>query len=251
MYNVLIIGDIKSATEWVEFGDIKILLESDKKLKPKFDFYVFLGDYVSELRLDKKGTIDNVQEIIRFKDKYSNNVVLLIGDSDLPLLLTEKEMKKHGVINKHLGNIIDLKELMIKHVNKFQPAFQLGNNLFSYSLITEEWIASNLNRDMLIAKPFKKSYINIADKINIAWKHKVPALFNNYIRFDSLGFVLKSPSLFYSGKDIVPDLISNTHNYIGHIFNIEKSYFIKDKYSSVTYVNVTSKRVSSEIIKIK
>ncbi len=79
---ILAIGDIHGQNIWKKFEDINKLLSS-KDLIPKYDKYIFLGDYVDSYHIKGNAIKQNLLDIIKLKKNYPEHIVLLLGNHDL------------------------------------------------------------------------------------------------------------------------------------------------------------------------
>ena len=248
---ILLIGDINGNKSWRECGDIDKLLNGRGGERPEFDYYIFLGDYMFSVNGFDQYSLDSFRELMNFKMLYPNKVILLIGDKDLKFLLTEKELKRNGIsvpnwrIQKAGAN------LFYKYRHYFQPVFQIGNNIFSHSLISYSWYATNFLPQLKKEKPYKRTYINIADRINIGWKHRLRSLFQPISEYDMFTRKSKKPSLFYQ-LYISPGIgIPDIKNYIGHVAAKKRVVYIKDEFTKIILVNTKNESVSCHIINIE
>ena len=246
---VLVIGDLLGSDEWKNCGDISKLLK--EKTIPEYDFYVFLGNYIVRNEEITPEVASFFREVINFKLEYPNKVVLLIGEHDLNFLLDKKELKKFSLfVSKWTIQKVG-RRLFKEYEHLFQPVFQLGNNIFSNSLIHKNWYKLNLLPELRKEKPYKNLYINIADRINIAWKHRVKALFYRIMEYNMYTGKRKIPSLFYQNSHEITDCIEDTKNYIGRISLDREHVYIKNDYTKIHLINTDNEDVSCKIINIK
>lgn len=120
MYNVLTIGDVHGESWWKEIEDIGQLVK-DKHMMPKFDKYVFLGDYTDSFDLSSPVILQNLKEIIQFKKDYPEFVVLLIGNHDVFYMSTNGMMMS----GSRPEVLFDFYDLFRKNKKLFQVAYEL------------------------------------------------------------------------------------------------------------------------------
>lgn len=124
----------------------------------KYDKVVFLGDYVDPYgpeNITEEDAVLNLKNIIEFKKRFSDKVVLLLGNHDLhyasPLFY------KHacgGRISRRYYN--DIKHLFDDNHDLFQIAYDTPNVLFTHAGVMQEWT-------------FKYNIEPTADALNVFW----------------------------------------------------------------------------------
>ena len=78
------IGDIHGYDTWKQAGDIDLLIKGE--FEPDYDKYIFVGDYVDSFDLTNIQIYANLLELIQFKKKFPEHVVLILGNHDLQYL---------------------------------------------------------------------------------------------------------------------------------------------------------------------
>lgn len=141
MAKVLICPDVHGRSFW----------HKAKELINDVDQVVFLGDY-----LDPYGhegitfdtAIEEFQQILKFKEKYWDKVILLIGNHDAHYISTDFMDCSRLNYSKQQ----ELHELYTKHINKFSLVFKYENTwLFSHAGVYTDWLnRNNLKLDDLL-----------------------------------------------------------------------------------------------------
>jgi len=85
---------------------------------PEYDKYIFLGDYVDSFDETDAVILFNLQEIIKFKQKYPEHVVLLLGNHDLQYMFS---MKLHGCSGYRPSMYQELHKLFNDDKGLFEP----------------------------------------------------------------------------------------------------------------------------------
>lgn len=100
------------------------------------DCVVFLGDYVDSHTLSNEQILKNLSEIIHFKTKYSDKVVLLYGNHDVQYLHTDRIIRSTG---KRAEMLPELNSIFSSTQHLFQNAYQLDNIVFTHAGIEHFW----------------------------------------------------------------------------------------------------------------
>lgn len=129
---ILVLGDIHGRTVW------KDIIEKEQP-----DKTIFLGDYVSTHHLiTEEQQIENLKEILEYKDWYPDNVVLLRGNHDLQHL-GYYWAECSGYFRK-------VAEWMFEHRHQFLASTQWIHideelkTIFSHAGISEIWLNRNV-----------------------------------------------------------------------------------------------------------
>ena len=79
-YNILTIGDLHGKDVWKQIIN---------KYNQEDDLHkiVFLGDYLDSFDVSKVGQLENLRELIEFKERFPYIVELLIGNHDIQYYL--------------------------------------------------------------------------------------------------------------------------------------------------------------------
>lgn len=217
---ILSIGDLHGVDIWKTFGDIPKLLEGG--FKPKYDYYVFVGDYVDSFVKTNIEILDNLKDLIKFKKSYPNNVILLWGNHDIQYLTSYRE---HGCSGYRPEAYFDLHELFRNNRKLFQLGFQIDNYLWTHAGIHRGWYEYEF--------PYESK--NIADDLNQAFLENNKSIFNvGYMRggMNNVGGPLWADLSETSKKPIM-----GYHQIVGHtrLKEIKKIELNED--TSVTYID--------------
>lgn len=136
-----------------------------KQINPdEYDKIIFIGDYVdapyppgintskkefrdAKILIDKvNGKTDieilyNLNEVILFKEKYPDKVVLLVGNHDVPYIFYKRNpvQYRNVMCSGHRKNMLpELSTLYNDNFDKFQIMYQLGNVVWSHAGLTPE-----------------------------------------------------------------------------------------------------------------
>lgn len=251
MKDVIVIGDVRGSDKWKDIADI-LLLMSKRNVTPKHSFYIFLGNYTCGYSPYNKKSYETIEDIVRFKRMYPDHVKLLLSGEDLKYYLGEEDLMKHNI---RIGIAIDFftrnRLRKVFHTNKylFDIAFQHGLNLFTYSIVDNNWWKDEFLRDLGNTMYPKMDKANTAAKLNAGLFYSLNAIFNKYDYFVGGDTTAHASPLFSTGGK--PE---NSLFYMRCIVAkraCEKSTtYINDNLSSVTYVNRYKDEVSHKIIKL-
>ena len=103
------------------------------------DYVLFMGDYFDNDEVSPKEQVDNMLDILDFKEEYGEKVVLLLGNHD--------HQYNNGVrtnwFHPETNRIIQDYELF----SKLQLCFQVDNYLFSHAGFTTSWLQKYICSD--------------------------------------------------------------------------------------------------------
>ena len=123
--NILTIGDIHGISTW-------------KEVNPdEYDKIIFVGDYVDSFDISNLSILNNLKEIIKFKEDNYDKVVLLYGNHDIQYLYDEESRYKCSGYRPLMA--FDLKTIFNEHKNLFQFAYQIENVLWTHAGVTRMW----------------------------------------------------------------------------------------------------------------
>ena len=140
---VIAIGDIHGRNTW------------EKISTENFDYFIFIGDYFDPYEdIPIEEEIDNFKQIINFKKKFPEKVILLFGNHDFHYLNSTKQ--KYSRYNFDFHTLIDEVVELAMDEKLFQMCFQYEHYLFSHAGITKTWLE----------KSALKSDENLVENIN-------------------------------------------------------------------------------------
>jgi len=163
--NIITIGDLHGCNDWENFEDIKNLIENPN-LTPKYDYYVFVGDYTDSFVKSDAEILHNLKRLIQFKDNHPNNVILLYGNHEIHYLF--EDYSNYLCSGFRGGAYYELHEFFKKNKNKFQFSFQIENYLFTHAGIEENWYHTE----------YPYTSLPISESLNKAFQDNEKSLFN-------------------------------------------------------------------------
>jgi predicted MPP superfamily phosphohydrolase len=163
---IFIIGDIHGRTIWKKYNEIEKMLSNDE-YDGKYDKYVFLGDYCDSFYIKDKIIYDNIIDIINFKKKFKNKVILLWGNHEMNYLFSDD---KYNCSGYRPTMWIELNKLLNTNKELFNFSYQYKNYIFTHAGIHNEWYEKN----------FKKYDIHetISESLNYEFNNKLDCLFD-------------------------------------------------------------------------
>lgn len=127
---IIILGDIHGRTWWKDILD-----------KEQYDLVVFLGDYVSTHQdISSEAQIENLKNILDFKEANPDKVILLRGNHDLDHLgYWWSECSGHF---RDVGEWLSQEENRVRFLKDTQwiYLYKPSNLLFSHAGISKTWI---------------------------------------------------------------------------------------------------------------
>lgn len=150
MRKILIIPDVHGRKFW----------HKAEEIIDKVDKVVFLGDYLDPyphegILVDE--AIQEFKQILEFKEKYNDKVVLLTGNHDWHYILKEFS----DCSRRSYQHLDDLHELFTNNINKFKLIHLEDNYLFSHAGVYKTWMdkykftLENLNINYFIEKEWE------------------------------------------------------------------------------------------------
>ena len=130
----------------IVFGDIHGLTYWKKIVKENPDCrYIFLGDYIDPYE-DIKHTqlIENLKEIIQFKQEKQDDVILLLGNHDLHYFCSD--MLPCWRFDFSIAE--EVSALFRKNIHLFTYAIQEGNRIFTHAGISLKWFLDDFKGDV-------------------------------------------------------------------------------------------------------
>ena len=130
MAKILIIPDVHGRKFWHKAEEI--INEVDK--------VVFLGDYLDPYKhegITFEDALEEFKQIINFKTKYSDKVVLLIGNHDLHYWPQYKSM--WGCRRDDI-NFDVISYLFVNNINLFQISYKTDKYLFTHAGVQQGWL---------------------------------------------------------------------------------------------------------------
>ena len=128
MAKVLIIPDVHGRKFW----------HKAKELIDEVDQVVFLGDYLdpySREGITFEDALNEFKQIIEFKEKHSDKVVLLVGNHDMHYI--QLEFMNCSRLNVYRR--VEIHDLFMNNIDKFQLIHEIDSYLFSHAGVYLEW----------------------------------------------------------------------------------------------------------------
>ena len=124
---LIAIGDVHGLTQWR-----KVVVAH-----PAASRYVFLGDYCDpyDSAITDEKVIDNFKDIINFKKKHPERVVLLLGNHDMHYIMPKQT--KGSRFNVSLAMM--LQDLFESNKQLFQLAYACNHLLFTHAGVLRSW----------------------------------------------------------------------------------------------------------------
>lgn len=252
---VCAIGDLHGRDVWQKFADISILMKGEGMYTTDYDYYIFVGDYLDSF--DKTGVeqIHNLKELIRFKEMYPKQVILLLGNHDIQY----KNAKPFKMSNPYLctgyNHLIhtDVYDLFKEYKNLFQMAFQIENYIFVHALITNSWYEKSFTsvffkfmNDMNMLDNLIE--YTVSERLNIAYEYMLDPIFDvGHIRG---GFHMYGGP-FWEDMKMVSDGLASYHQVTGHTARNDIRTHILAKDTSVTCIDVLANKKAFYSLNIK
>lgn len=205
----------------------------------KFNWNDYFDDKYPEEKLKKykyktfEENISVLNDIIDFKKKNNDSVILLLGNHDAHYMYPEidkcsrfdtthwKKFEKRYRDNKDL----------------FQYAYQIKNNLFTHAGVTYEWVKTFKNT--LKNQGLKDDYSNMADVINKMGNNPATNRILNVSGGARSGSLLSGGPTWADYDETRLDYIIGLNQYVGHS---QMRYIFTEKvpkrYGSITYCDV-------------
>lgn len=127
---IIVIGDIHGESCWKEIVE-----------KHTGGKYIFLGDYCDPYNQDlfEDDVLNNLSQIIRFKQEHRDNVILLLGNHDVQYIDDTAEL-----CSRYMVRINDeIEELFKENKDSFQKIYADSNLLFTHAGISQNWFNAN------------------------------------------------------------------------------------------------------------
>lgn len=117
-----------------------------------YDKVVFLGDYLDPYELEHikvEDAINNFTEIIKFKTKYYDKVILLLGNHDLHYW-SDKFLNECGGCRMSTLYHKTIKDLFWTNEDMFNLAYETEHILFTHAGYMQEWATAYSNGQFTI-----------------------------------------------------------------------------------------------------
>ena len=129
---ILSVGDFHGRDYWRELA----LYDNPDK----FDYIIFVGDYVDSFNKTNVEILHNLSNLIEFKRKYPERVILLLGNHDVDYMLANSPASfSHRCTGFRPEMFWDLKDLFRRNMRFFDVAFQIDNYIWTHAGVHAGW----------------------------------------------------------------------------------------------------------------
>ena len=220
---ILSIGDIHGFDSWKKFViDIS-----------NYDKVIFVGDYVDEYHLSNSTILNNLLDIIEFKNNYSDKVVLLLGNHDYQYAIRPPKMEILGHCSGYRADMhFDLYDVFHNNLKLFQFSYQYENYIWTHAGIHRGWYEHFLTEFKKVSD-FEGT---ISDKLNLAFEFELDCLLD--CGFKRKGHSKVGGPLWADKTETWDKPLKNYHQICGHTPTDKIIHHEIAKYnSSVTYID--------------
>lgn len=120
---VLTIGDLHEKDVW-----------KTRVNQNDWDVCVFIGDYVDSWTHDDTTCINNLRDIIAFKQSDPDSIFLLLGNHEISYMDTA-----YRCSGFQPSMYLAINDILSREKDLFQVAFQVDNYLFTHAGVTKKW----------------------------------------------------------------------------------------------------------------
>ena len=138
------IGDPHGRDQWKE-----IIAKAGE-----FDKVVFIGDYFDSYDLSAKVQMKNFKEIIAYKKKFPNKVVLLYGNHDLHYLIAGEQYSGYQLRYQYM-----IETLLRDAQDLLQVAFEADGVLYTHAGVTKTWAADHNIGTVYVSQRLNDTYL--------------------------------------------------------------------------------------------
>ena len=191
---LIAIGDLHGRNVWEKIAD------------EEFDYFVFIGDYFDPYEdISIEEEIANFHQIIKFKKKFPEKVILLFGNHDFHYLKSTNQ--KYSRYNFDFHTLIDEVVELAMDEKLFQMCFQFEHYLFSHAGITKTWLKNfGIKNDK-----------NLVENINnLLYKNPEVFEFRQLKDSKSNGNNIYQSPIWVRPDSLKKDAVENVVHVIGH-----------------------------------
>lgn len=202
MKKVIAIGDVHGRRNWKEIVR-----------KNKGSRFVFLGDYCDPYsEMSNYEVLDNLLDIIAFKNHNRKDVILLLGNHDMHYLYPN--FPKGSRWNPQIAQGISA--LFHDYRDLFQFAYQDGRTLYTHAGVSQSWWDNDFlpHVDKTQMHYSDKGILDVASLLNNATGKQLDAMYQvGYYR----GGVEDNGGIFWADKEETStDPLQGFHQVVGH-----------------------------------
>ncbi len=201
-----------------------------KSIDPhQYDQVVFIGDYVDSVDIPPDVIRENLRELIDFKKRFPDKVILLLGNHDIQY----SEYPKYHCSGFNPEFQVDYTELFRSNKDLFQVAFQRKNYLFTHAGISNAFarVAWKDKYDEIIS-----GEMNVADFLNDIDRS------DNQEVLHTVG-IMRGGGDYFGGitwadrRETCFDFLYGYHQIVGHT-QVSDILTERNSNSSITYIDV-------------
>lgn len=220
-----IFGSIMDYEHWRNEADNNIhqFMEDQYPTLHSIDKIVFIGDYVDSFDVKNLEMKQNLEEIIHFKKKLPNKVVLLLGNHDIQYIVPDQICSGYRPEMEY-----DFYQLFNDNIDCFQMAYyyesedpykNIKRTLWTHAGVSQEWLRSAkrvLESDKF---RFKKEFegadrMRVDELLNKMWDYRVDKLYD--VDGDSGGWAPIGGPLWIRPRRLVREALEGFDQVIGH-----------------------------------
>jgi len=237
---ILVIGDLHGESIWKMFADLRQLSQTPN-LATEYDKYIFLGDYFDSFKITSGKIRENFGDVIRLKNNYPDQVILLLGNHELHYFLVPYHLTNKFYCSGYRPEMhIDLYEFYKENKSLFQAAYQIKNYLFTHAGVSRGWVKNTLEKDPLelkdtnVAEYLQKLFDDRSDLI-----HTVGSSRGGSSYFGGPFWADKSETEY--------SILGGFHQIVGHT-HVKEITKVGDDNSSITYCDVINSKNPEPLI---
>lgn len=188
----IVLGDTHGRTDWKRITD------------QPFDKVIFIGDYLdTHENITGLQQVENLREIIDFKQQNLDKVILLIGNHDYHYWPTI--MERYSGYQPQMRATFEYE--FSEFGELFQVAYEQDGILFTHAGVTEQWIDDK-------GSILKNHEVSLSDQINNLFKGD-PREFG-FSGFDPYGDNITQGPLWVRPRSLIKDNIPGYVQVVGH-----------------------------------
>jgi len=224
---IVSIGDIHGRPYW-------------KDIDPsKYDKIVFNGDYMDSYVYNAQKTLENLRDIIAFREAHPDKIVNLLGNHDAQYFWSHDYF---GCTGFRPEIYAFAHELFMEKKHLFQMAFQIDNYIWTHAGISKGWY--EYNKAMIDDYAQKFETKNLAETLNLIMQtkdneilHQVGELRGGYLEHGGITWADR--------KETMHRYLPGYHQIVGHT-PIDFITKFGDEHGSITYIDVLRKYLDRE-----
>jgi hypothetical protein len=215
------IGDVHGLGTWKEV---------DPK---KYDKVIFVGDYVDSFHIPDITIFENLKDILKLKQDYSDKVVLLLGNHDLQYMFSREH---YGCSGYRQSMYHQLHDLFNEHKALFQTAYGVDTEdmkyIWTHAGIHTGWYYQKL---LPTFKGTGVEELNLAEQLNVEFEKGNPTL--SHVGHLRGGYYEVGGPFWLDKRMSSKKPLKYYHQIVGHTRTSKIEQVDFDVYTSVTYID--------------